>query len=57
MARVLSAIVCAVLVLVLHMSLHEGQAVRQWGVLENDISILPRYESRFIIHETSLLFS
>lgn len=40
--RLGSAFVCAASLVALHLSLHEGQAVRQWGVLENDIAILPR---------------
>ncbi|CAN0457548.1 unnamed protein product [Ectocarpus sp. 8 AP-2014] len=42
-ARVVSATIFAVLLVYLHVRLHEGARVREWGVLENDISILPRW--------------
>lgn len=40
-ARIVSATILAVLMVYLHVRLHEGARVREWGVLENDISILP----------------
>ena len=42
-ARVASALTCAALLVVLHVRLREGAGVREWGVLENDISILARW--------------
>lgn len=41
-ARVVSAAACACSLVFLHVRLHEGAGVREWGVLENDISILLR---------------
>lgn len=43
-ARIVSALACAALLVVLHVRLREGAGVREWGVLENDISILARWE-------------
>lgn len=43
-ARIASALTCAALLVVLHVRLREGAGVREWGVLENDISILARWE-------------
>ncbi|CBN78021.1 conserved unknown protein [Ectocarpus siliculosus] len=45
-ARVVSATIFAVLLVYLHVRLHEGARVREWGVLENDISILPSRTER-----------
>ncbi|CAN0340036.1 unnamed protein product, partial [Ectocarpus sp. 12 AP-2014] len=45
-ARFVSAIIFAVLLVYLHVRLHEGARVREWGVLENDISILPSRTER-----------
>lgn len=41
--RAASAAVGAVTMVVLHVRLHGGAGVRDWGVLENDISILARW--------------
>ncbi|CAM9090033.1 unnamed protein product, partial [Scytosiphon promiscuus] len=46
LVRVASAATCACSLLFLHVRLHEGARVRQWGVLENDISILPSRKER-----------
>lgn len=43
--RVASAAVGAATMVVLHVRLHGGAGVREWGVLENDISVLARYVS------------
>ncbi|CAM9863325.1 unnamed protein product, partial [Pylaiella littoralis] len=42
-ARVVSAVTCAALLVFLHVRLHEGVGVREWGLLENDISVLERW--------------
>ncbi len=42
-ARVTSAMMCAVTLVVLHIRLHEGARVKEWGMLENDISVLARW--------------
>lgn len=42
-SRITSALICAALLVALHVCLREGAGVREWGVLENDISILARW--------------
>lgn len=41
--RVASAVVGAAAMVVSHVRLHGGAGVREWGILENDISILARW--------------
>lgn len=41
-ARIASAVTCAALLIFLHVRLHGGAGIREWGVLENDISVLER---------------
>jgi len=42
-ARVTSAMICAATLIFLHIRLHEGARVKEWGMLENDISVLTRW--------------
>lgn len=55
-ARIVSAVIFAVLLVYLHVRLHEGAGVREWGVLENDISILPRWVRSGVPFTTSKRF-
>lgn len=42
-ARFTASLACAASLVTLHLGLRKGQALRRWGILENDIAILPRY--------------
>lgn len=53
-ARIVSSLTCAALLVVLHVRLREGARVREWGVLENDISILARWELKRVAHRVRL---
>lgn len=51
-ARVFTSTLCAAMMVSLHVGVQKGVAIRRWGVLENDISVLPRYDSPGVVRHT-----